>query len=83
MKCVNNYRIGIADHRCILNYESRYISNKYPALKARKRDVAKTQKKNRHEFTYNSRGRNRDRDMGHHEVNGGDDDGNPAHVHAS
>ena len=45
MKCVNNYRIGIADHRCILNYESRYISNKYPALKARKIDVAKTKKK--------------------------------------
>ena len=27
--------------------------------------------------------RNRDRDMGYHEVNGGDGDGNPTHVHAS
>ena len=104
MKCVNDYRISIANHRMdrgqleesgrwdiyiqfqekprerSTEYEkslanqrlTHYIQHQRP-----ERDISKTTKKNWHGFTYYSlsRGRN-DRDKGHHEVNGSDDDGN-------
>jgi hypothetical protein len=54
---------------------------KYPALKARKRDIAKTTNY-RLEVSIIFMEENRDRDVGH-EINGGYDDGNPTQVDAS